>query len=103
MVFTHPVETIVSVTFTHPAPAAPQLTVIELVPCPAVMEPPEIAHRYVLPAFGGVVYIIPTSPAHTLVLPLTDGVGKGLTVQVARVTHDVPVHPAPEVQFALLP
>ena len=37
------VAVMVSVTCTQPDPAAPQVTVIELVPAPEVITPPEIA------------------------------------------------------------
>ena len=38
------VAVMVSVTCTQPEPAAPQVTVMELVPAPEVITPPEIAH-----------------------------------------------------------
>lgn len=41
----HPVEVIVSVTLTVPAPAVPQVTVIELVPVPVVTVPPVTLHE----------------------------------------------------------
>ena len=43
----HVVAVIVSVTSTVPAPAAPHATVIELVPVPAVIDPPTTVHEYV--------------------------------------------------------
>ena len=36
----HEVAMMVSVTCTHPAPAAPQIMVMELVPAPSVLVPP---------------------------------------------------------------
>ena len=39
------VAVIVSVTCTHPAEPVPQITVMELVPAPAVIEPPDIVQR----------------------------------------------------------
>ena len=43
VVTAHEVAVMVSVTCTHPAPAAPQVTVMELVPAPFVIVPPLIA------------------------------------------------------------
>ena len=39
------VAVMVSVTCTHPAEPVPQVTVMELVPDPAVIEPPDIVQR----------------------------------------------------------
>ena len=44
VVTAHEVAVMVSVTWTHPAPAAFHVTVMELVPAPPVIVPPDIAH-----------------------------------------------------------
>ena len=49
------VAVMVSVTFTVPELPEPQVTVIELVPAPAVMDPPETDHTYVCPKTFGVL------------------------------------------------
>src|SRR5512133_1114508 len=74
------VAVIVSVTFTLPAPAVFQVTVIWFVPAPAVIVPPVTDHAYVWPATAGVLYIDPVVPSHAAAAPVITGAGNGFTV-----------------------
>jgi hypothetical protein len=74
-----PVPPIVSVNCIVPTPADPHVTVIELVPAPAVIAPPTTFHTKVLPD-AAVLYTTPDWFSHTLFKPVITGVGFALIV-----------------------
>src|SRR5690606_13700478 len=80
VVTAHVVALIISSNSTVPAPAAPHVTVMLLVPAPEVIAPPTTVQLYVLPAAAAVLYTNPVWFAHTLLLPLMTGVGFALIV-----------------------